>query len=106
MTEPGPHTGPGSHTGPGARPRLAPHVRLSFDRTRQRHVLQSPESVIVLNDTGAAVLGLCDGQRTLAEIVAALEPEYNRVPAAEVGQFLDRLAATGRLRADDGPGHG
>jgi pyrroloquinoline quinone biosynthesis protein D len=93
-------------TEPGARPRLAPHVRLSFDQTRQRHVLQSPEAVIVLNDTGAAVLGLCDGQRTLAEIVAELESDYDRVPAAEVGQFLDQLAAAGRVVATDGPGHG
>ena len=71
-------------TEPGSRPKLAPHVRLSFDQTRQRHVLQSPEAVTVLNDTGAAVLGLCDGQRTLAEIVAELEPRYNRVPTDEV----------------------
>ncbi|HEY2241474.1 MAG TPA: pyrroloquinoline quinone biosynthesis peptide chaperone PqqD [Streptosporangiaceae bacterium] len=86
----------------GSRPKLAPHVRLSFDQTRQRHVLQSPEAITVLNDTGAAVLGLCDGQRTLAEIVAELEPQYNRVPADEVGQFLDRLAAAGRLQVSDG----
>jgi pyrroloquinoline quinone biosynthesis protein D len=79
-------------TEPGSRPKLASHVRLSFD----------PEAVTVLNDTGAAVLGLCDGQRTLAEIVAELEPQYNRVPADEVGQFLDRLAAAGRVEVSDG----
>ncbi len=89
-------------TEPGARPKLARHVRLSFDPARQRHVLQSPEAVTVLNDTGAAVLGLCDGQRTLAEIIAELEPRYNRVPADEVSHFLDRLAAAGRLEANDG----
>jgi pyrroloquinoline quinone biosynthesis protein D len=89
-------------TEPGARPRLAPHVRLSYDQTRQRHVLQSPEAVTVLNDTGAAVIGLCDGQRTLAEIVAELEPRYQRVPADEVSQFLDRLAAAGRLEISHG----
>jgi pyrroloquinoline quinone biosynthesis protein D len=84
-------------TEPGSRPRLAPHVRLSFDQTRQRHVLQSPEAITVLNETGAAVLGLCNGQRTLAEIVAELEPRYQRVPADEVSHFLDQLAAAGRL---------
>lgn len=89
-------------TEPGARPKLAPHVRLSFDPARQRHVLQSPETVTVLNDTGAAVLGLCDGQRTLAEIIAELELCYNRVPADEVSHFLDQLAAAGRLEANDG----
>jgi pyrroloquinoline quinone biosynthesis protein D len=89
-------------TEPGSRPKLAPHVRLSFDQTRQRHVLQSPEAVTVLNDTGAAVVVLCDGQRTLAEIVAELEPQYGRVPADEVRQFLDRLAAAGRLEISRG----
>lgn len=84
-------------TAPGARPKLAPHVRLSFDQTRQRYVLLTPEAVTVLNDTGAAVVNLCDGQRTLAEIVAELEPQYNRVPAGEIERFLDQLAATGRL---------
>ena len=89
-------------TEPGSRPKLAPHVRLSFDQTRQRHVLQSPEAIIVLNDTGAAVLGLCDGQRTTAEIIAELEPRYDRVPADEVRAFLTALAAGGRLEYADG----
>ncbi len=62
------------------RPRLARHVRLSFDRTRQRHVLLLPETVVVLNATGAAVLGLCDGHRSVDDVVAALR------------EFLARLA--------------
>jgi pyrroloquinoline quinone biosynthesis protein D len=94
MTEPGPPV--------TARPRLAPHVRLRFDQARQRYVLLTPEAVTVLNDTGAAVLGLCDGQRTLAEIVAALKPRYNRVPGAEVERFLNQLALTGRLDINGG----
>ena len=89
-------------TEPGSRPRLAPHTRLRFDQARQRHVLLTPEAVIVLNDTGAAVLGLCDGQRTLDEIVAALQPGYREVPAGEVQQFLGRLAAAGRVELGDG----
>ena len=88
-------------TEPGARPKLAPHVRLSFDPARQRHVLLTPEAVTVLNDTGAAVLELCDGQRTLTEIVAELEPRYQRVPADEVSHFVDQLVAAGRLEASD-----
>jgi pyrroloquinoline quinone biosynthesis protein D len=84
-------------TEPGSRPKLAPHVRLSFDQARQRYVLLTPEAVTVLNDTGAAVVNLCDGQRTLAEIVAELEPQYNRVPGEEIERFLNQLAATGRL---------
>jgi pyrroloquinoline quinone biosynthesis protein D len=89
-------------TEPGPRPRLAPHVRLSYDQTRQRYVLLTPEAITVLNETGAAVINLCDGQRTLAEIVAELEPRYNRVPGEEIERFLSQLAAAGRLDLSHG----
>src|ERR671922_149399 len=66
-----------------SRPSLAPHVQLRFDPTRDRHVLLSPETVAVLNRTGADILDLCDGQRTVAEIAA----EWRRVlvEAQELG---------------------
>lgn len=75
------------------RPRLARHVRLAFDRARGQHVLLTPEAVTVLNGTGAAVLGLCDGRRTVPEIVAELRGRYDHVDDDEVRLFLDRLAA-------------
>ena len=75
------------------RPRLARHVRLRFDPARGRHVLLMPEAVTVLNGTGAAVLELCDGQRTVAGIVAELRGRYEHVDDDEVRRFVDRLAA-------------
>ena len=75
------------------RPRLARHVRLSFCRTRQRPILQLPETVVVLNGSGADILELCDGRRTVAEIVAELGARYQTVPDGEVRRFLTRLAA-------------
>jgi pyrroloquinoline quinone biosynthesis protein D len=95
-------------TGSGTdRPSLARHVRLTFDPVRGRHVLLTPEVVTVLNGTGAAVLALCDGKRTVAEIVAELRGRYERVEDDEVRLFLDRLAAKGCLevsRAEVGQG--
>jgi pyrroloquinoline quinone biosynthesis protein D len=85
-----------------SRPQLARHVRLAFDRTREQHVLLQPESVVVLNGTGADILGLCDGQRTVAEIVAELRARYNRVVDDEVQHFLDRLVAKRCLEIGDG----
>jgi pyrroloquinoline quinone biosynthesis protein D len=76
-----------------SRPRLARHVRLVFDRARDRHVLLTPETVTVLNGTGASILGRCDGRRTVAEIAAELRGEYERVDEGEVQVFLDRLGA-------------
>jgi pyrroloquinoline quinone biosynthesis protein D len=75
------------------RPRLAPHVRLTFDSARGRPVLLAPETVSVLNDTGATILGLCDGERTVAEILAELRRRYDRVADDEVRLFLARLVA-------------
>ena len=51
-------------------------------------MLLTPETVTVLNDTGAAIVGLCDGQRTVAEIVAELRERYDRVADDEVRSFL------------------
>jgi pyrroloquinoline quinone biosynthesis protein D len=75
------------------RPRLARHVRLSFDRTRGRHVLLHPETVVVLTGSAAEILELCDGHRTVAEIVAELGERYDGVPEGEVQRFLARLAS-------------
>jgi pyrroloquinoline quinone biosynthesis protein D len=74
-------------------PRLAPHLRLTFDHARGRHVLLAPESVTMLNETGAAILDLCDGQRGLAAIVAELRARYDHVAADEVRVFLDHMVA-------------
>jgi pyrroloquinoline quinone biosynthesis protein D len=94
--------GPASRPRPTSRPRLARHVRLTFDPARDRHVLLTPEQVTVLNGTGAAILGLCDGRRTVAEIVTELGDRYDRVDEAEVRLFLAQLAATRCVEAGDG----
>ena len=88
-----PSTGPMRTADSADRPRLAPHVRLAYDQTRQRHVLLTPETVTLLNGTGAAILELCDGMRTVAEILAELRGRYDRVANAEVQAFLNGLLA-------------
>jgi pyrroloquinoline quinone biosynthesis protein D len=84
------------------RPRLARHVRLTFDPARERHVLLSPETVIVLNATGATILDLCDGERTVAEIVKELRGRYSHVVDEDVRTFLDGLAARRCMEVDRG----
>jgi pyrroloquinoline quinone biosynthesis protein D len=76
-----------------SRPTLSTFVRLSFDSARGRHILLGPEAVIVLNETAAAILRLCDGQRTVAEVEAALRDEFDRVADDQTRQFLARLVA-------------
>ena len=88
-----PSTGPTQTVSDADRPRLARSVRLTFDPARERHVLLTPESVTLLNTTAAAVVGLCDGERTVADIVAVLRRRFDRVDGDEVRLLLDRLAA-------------
>jgi pyrroloquinoline quinone biosynthesis protein D len=85
-----------------SRPELARRVRLTFDRARNQHVLLGPETVVVLNRTGADILGLCDGRRTVAEIVAELGERYERVVDNEVRGFLVRLVAKRCVEISDG----
>jgi pyrroloquinoline quinone biosynthesis protein D len=86
----------------GDRLRLAPGVKFTFDPVRECHVLLAPETVSVLNGTGATILGLCDGQRTVAEIVTELQQRYEHVAGDEVRLFLGQLAARRCLEAGDG----
>ncbi|MYV38232.1 pyrroloquinoline quinone biosynthesis peptide chaperone PqqD [Streptomyces sp. SID1328] len=95
-------TRPGAGVSGSDRPRLAAHVRLTFSRARQRKVLLHPETVVVLNGSGAAVLELCDGRHTVAEIVTELGARYETVPDDEVRQFLDRLVARRWVELTDG----
>ena len=75
------------------RPHLARQVRMEWGPVRKQHVLLEPEGVLVLNQTGATILGLCDGERTVVEIVEELRGQYNRVADDEVRDFLARLVA-------------
>ena len=66
-------------------------ARLQFDEVRQQRVLLYPEGVVLLNDTGAAILDLCDGHRTIAEIAAALGERYHCDVTADVIEYLSEL---------------
>jgi len=58
------------------RPRLVTGARLLYDDVREEHLLLVPEGAVRLNPTAAEVLELCDGQRSLEEIVGALSERY------------------------------
>jgi pyrroloquinoline quinone biosynthesis protein D len=80
-------------------PRLHAKARLQRDDVRGREVLLYPEGLVALNPTGAEILGLCDGVRSLADIVATLEQRYGvRGLERDVAGFLDGLAAKGLVR--------
>ncbi len=73
------------------KPKLRKGVRLTFDKTRDTHVLLFPEGVLVPNATAAAVLSLCDGESTVDDIAAALGTRYRGVRPGDVTDVLARL---------------
>jgi len=80
------------------RPVLAGHVRYRWDRLRGQHQLVFPEGLLILNETAAAIVKSCDG-RTLADLIAHLNESFpGECRAADVPEFLDRLAKRGLLR--------
>jgi pyrroloquinoline quinone biosynthesis protein D len=63
---------------------------------RGEHVLLVPEGLVRLNPTAAEVLELCDGQRSLAEIVSALSARYDGTGLREdVRELVDAMTQRG-----------
>lgn len=78
------------------RPRLVTGARLQFDDVREEHVLLIPEGVVRLNATAAEVLELCDGERSLDDIVGALAARYDGADLGDdVRGVVDAMAEKG-----------
>jgi pyrroloquinoline quinone biosynthesis protein D len=73
-------------------PKLWRLARLDFDTVRQQHVLVYPEGAVLLNPTGAAILELCDGQRSIGAIAKILGERYNCDVIDDVTEYLSQLA--------------
>jgi pyrroloquinoline quinone biosynthesis protein D len=78
------------------RPRLVTGARLRYDEVREEHVLLIPEGVVRLNPTAAEVLELCDGERSLNDIVGALSARYEGADVRDdVLELVDAMAQRG-----------
>ena len=83
------------------RPLLARGARYRWDDVRQEHQLVFPEGVLVLNESGAAIVQLCDG-RLADELIGALQEKVTGCGLSDdVHEFLTRLAKKGLLRDAD-----
>jgi coenzyme PQQ biosynthesis protein PqqD len=84
------------------RPRLAPGVRLHFDKTRNAWVLLCPEKVIEAEGPASEILRRCDGTRTLDAIIDELAVVFaadRSVIALDVTEMLTEMAGKGLLVA-------
>ncbi len=84
------------------KPRLPPYLKLRHDAGRDRWVLLAPERVLTPNDIAVAVLKLCDGNRSVEDITAALAEEYQATPEQirqDVLEMLQDLADKGYVKS-------
>jgi pyrroloquinoline quinone biosynthesis protein D len=78
------------------RPRLATGARLRYDEVREEHLLLIPEGAVLLNPTAAQVLELCDGERSVDDIVAALSARYDGADLRDdVQELIDAMTQRG-----------
>ncbi len=80
------------------RPRLVTGARLRYDDVREEHLLLVPEGAVRLNPTAAEVLSLCDGERSVDEIVVVLADRYEGADVGnDVRELVDGMAEKGLL---------
>ena len=83
-----------------SRPVLPRHAKLKFDETRQVWVILAPERVLAPDEIAVEVLKLCDGVRSVADLVEQLAIKYaapRDAISADVVAMLQDLADKGFL---------
>src|SRR5258708_12016444 len=79
-----------------SRPVLPRHAKLKFDETRQVWVILAPERVLAPDEIAVEVLQLCDGVRSVADMIDLLAEKYaaeRSAIAPDVIALLPALAA-------------
>ncbi len=85
-----------------SRPMMPKHVKMRHDPGRGRWIILAPERVFNPDDTAVSVLKLCDGQRSVDDIAAALAAEYQApldVVTEDIVAMLQDLADKGVVLA-------
>src|ERR1700759_3938597 len=83
-----------------SKPVLPRHAKLKFDETRQVWVILAPERVLAPDEIAVEVLQLCDGARSVAELIDELAAKYaapRDTIATDVVAMLQDLADKGFL---------
>ena len=83
-----------------SRPKLPRHAKLKFDETRQVWVILAPERVLAPDEIAVEILQLCDGARSVEQMIDQLAAKYTADRAAigaDVIAMLQDLADKGFL---------
>jgi pyrroloquinoline quinone biosynthesis protein D len=83
-----------------SKPVLPRHAKLKFDETRKVWVILAPERVLAPDDIAVEILKLCDGVRSVANMIDLLAAKYaadRDAIGADVIAMLQDLADKGFL---------
>lgn len=80
-------------------PKLPRHAKLRFDKPRDKWIILAPERVFELDEIAYEVVSLCDGERSLVELVDVLAAKFDQAPReaihTDVTAMLQSLADKG-----------
>jgi pyrroloquinoline quinone biosynthesis protein D len=79
---------------------LPRHAKLKFDETRKVWVILAPERILAPDEIAVEVLQLCDGVRSVADMIDALAAKYaapREAISTDVLAMLQDLADKGFL---------
>ena len=77
-------------------PRVGPGFRLQFEAAQNCHVLLYPEGMVKLNQPAGEIMKRCDGEKTVAAVVAELESAFSTTGLE--GDVLAFIAMAGKQR--------
>ena len=77
-----------------AIPRLERGVRLRVDKVNNKHLLLRPEQGFELRGSALAIVRLCDGQRSVNDIVAELSVAFREAPVTTIADDVRALVHT------------
>ncbi len=78
---------------------FSPMHRLQWEEAQQKEVILYPEGMVELNQSSAEILKLCDGTRTLAQLITDLEAKFETTGLTnDITVFLEDALKNGWIQ--------
>ncbi len=81
-------------------PEIAPMFRFQWEQAQDCHVILYPEGMVKLSPSAGEIMKKCDGEKTVANIIAELNTQFPDVDLDDdVYKFLEEAHENGWIRA-------
>lgn len=78
---------------------ISPSHHLKWDEEKNKYIIEYPEGVVELNVSSAEILKLCDGCRTVQEIITELEKKFaTKGLSNDIKKFIDIALQNGWVK--------